>query len=228
MGNLFDEYYERTALEEIVWEGESEDSDILEPYLCRIQPKGRVLDVGCGTGRNSKYLCNQGYDVVGVDLAAKAIETARKMAPSAKLYLGDITTMELNEEPFDLVVDIGCYHSMAPEARVTYAKRLTDFLKPEGYLILRVFDQHHPVVQDSWFCFTDFYQQLGDGAEHFQFYGFTEEEVEAELGGHFNFLDQKDLQYNPALNRRDFILFLLQKRARETILLFPKGCIGGK
>jgi tellurite methyltransferase len=43
-------------------------------------PKGRVLDVAMGIGRNSIYLATNGFEVEGVDISEVAIENARKLA----------------------------------------------------------------------------------------------------------------------------------------------------
>src|SRR5580658_1664947 len=43
----------------------------------RIQPGMRILDAGCGSGRNLVYLLNQGYEVFGVDQDPRAIAALR-------------------------------------------------------------------------------------------------------------------------------------------------------
>ena len=40
-------------------------------------PKGRVLDVACGSGRHSRYLLSQGYKVTAVDRDPQAIDSVR-------------------------------------------------------------------------------------------------------------------------------------------------------
>jgi tellurite methyltransferase len=46
----------------------------------RISPGMRILDAGCGTGRNLVYLLREGYDVFGVDQDAGAIGAVRRLA----------------------------------------------------------------------------------------------------------------------------------------------------
>ena len=46
----------------------------------RIQPGMRVLDAGCGSGRNLVYLLRERYEVFGVDSDARAIAEVRRLA----------------------------------------------------------------------------------------------------------------------------------------------------
>jgi 2-polyprenyl-3-methyl-5-hydroxy-6-metoxy-1,4-benzoquinol methylase len=46
------------------------------PQLQRV----RVLDVGCGTGRISRWLAAQGATVVGIDFSARSVEIARRLS----------------------------------------------------------------------------------------------------------------------------------------------------
>ena len=49
----------------------------------RIRPGVRVLDAGCGAGRNLEYLLRAGYEVFGADQDGRAIAEVRRMAPHA-------------------------------------------------------------------------------------------------------------------------------------------------
>src|SRR5271169_597030 len=46
----------------------------------RIRPGMRVLDAGCGSGRNLVYFLREGYEVFGVDSDAQAVESTRRLA----------------------------------------------------------------------------------------------------------------------------------------------------
>lgn len=87
---------------------------------------GRALDLGCGTGTNVAYLARHGWTAVGVDASRRAIDAAeRRIAgvPSATVLHGDVTRiadLPLGE-PFDLVLDIGCFHSIPRHRRDDYA-----------------------------------------------------------------------------------------------------------
>ncbi len=95
--------------------------------LARNHRSGRALDIGCGTGSDALYLASQGWDVVGVDFVPQAIASARGRAlargSTARFVAGDAS--RLREAgiagPFDLIVDIGCYHSIPDRFRDAYA-----------------------------------------------------------------------------------------------------------
>ena len=106
---------------------------------------GRALDLGCGTGKNSIYLAQQGFTVVGVDFSGKAIELARHKARRAdaavEFHTGDVTRLEFLDEPFEVVLDVGCFHSLDGAGRVRYAAHLARLTRPGSKFLLWAFDQ---------------------------------------------------------------------------------------
>src|SRR5579872_1986667 len=60
-------------------------------------PRGRALDLGCGTGTNSIYLCRKGWTATGVDLEPRALDGARRHAERAGVaptfVEGDVTRL---------------------------------------------------------------------------------------------------------------------------------------
>ncbi len=97
-------------------------------FVEKDQPRGRALDLGCGTGTNSVYLAQHGLSVVGVDFANTAIATARAKARRAgvpvEFHVGDVSRLETLglRGPFQLVLDIGCFHSLSAAGRERYAQ----------------------------------------------------------------------------------------------------------
>jgi SAM-dependent methyltransferase len=87
---------------------------------------GRALDLGCGTGTNVRYLAEHGWDATGVDAVPAAIGRAMVKlggVSNARVVLGDVTELARLDlaGPFDLVLDIGCLHSIARRRRPAYA-----------------------------------------------------------------------------------------------------------
>ena len=61
----------------------------------------RVLDLGCGSGIQSKLLFDKGLEVVGLDLSPKMVNEAKKRVPKAMFVVGDMTKMNFAQNSFD-------------------------------------------------------------------------------------------------------------------------------
>jgi SAM-dependent methyltransferase len=70
-------------------------------------PPALVLDAGCGTGRVAIELARRGYDTVGIDVEQSMLDAARAKAPGLAWILGDLTSADLPDSHFDLVVAAG-------------------------------------------------------------------------------------------------------------------------
>ena len=94
-----------------------------------VRATGRALDLGCGSGANAVELARRGWDVVGVDFVAAAIEAAdrraREAGVAARFVNGDVSALRDCGiiGPFDLVIDVGCYHSIPVGIRDEYVAR---------------------------------------------------------------------------------------------------------
>jgi 2-polyprenyl-3-methyl-5-hydroxy-6-metoxy-1,4-benzoquinol methylase len=81
----------------------------------------RALEIGCGTGTNSVWLAQQGFEVTGIDVAPLAVEQAEKRARAAgvkaRFLAADVLQQlpDLNG-PFDFFFDRGCYHAVRRSA----------------------------------------------------------------------------------------------------------------
>ncbi len=106
--------------------------------------RGSALDLGCGTGTNSIYLAKHGFQTVGVDFSSKAIGLARKKARQAGVgvdfYVNDVTVLDFLRGPFDLILDIGCFHSLDPDSRARYADTIARLTCPGSVYMLYAFE----------------------------------------------------------------------------------------
>jgi len=104
---------------------------------------GRALDLGCGTGTNGITLAKSGWDVTGVDFAYRAIQMAEKRARQngvkINLLLDDVTRMDSITGDFNLILDMGCYHSLPSKTHSHYTANIDRFLASDGTYLLYVF-----------------------------------------------------------------------------------------
>jgi SAM-dependent methyltransferase len=106
---------------------------------------GRALDLGCGGGRNTRYLAGQGWDATGIDLLRGAIEKARSQGlgdtAKARFLQGDVTKLaELDlGDAFDLINDSGCYYGLPENRRDAYAAGVTQAATQNALLLMAGF-----------------------------------------------------------------------------------------
>jgi SAM-dependent methyltransferase len=96
---------------------------------------GRTLEIGAGTGTNARWLAERGFDVLGVDVAPRAVELARTKAGDAARCRFEVNDF-LVEPPagkFAFVFDRGCFHVFdEADERARFAANVARVLAPGG------------------------------------------------------------------------------------------------
>jgi ubiquinone/menaquinone biosynthesis C-methylase UbiE len=99
---------------------------------------GSAIDLGCGTGTNVVTLAQNGWQVTGVDFIPHAITIAKRKIKKANiqanLRVGDVTNLEGINGPFDLALDIGCFHGVTNKS--AYLDELKRLLARRGHWLL--------------------------------------------------------------------------------------------
>ncbi len=140
--NRYQMFTERYAKGDMPW-----DSGITPPEIVDImaeRPAGAALDLGCGTGTVMRDLLLNGWRADGVDFVQRAIELADdKLADfppdSFRLVRGDVSrlgSLPALRPPYDLIIDIGCGHSIDKADNAAYARGIAERLKPGGDFML--------------------------------------------------------------------------------------------
>lgn len=87
------EYYENNATDYIQATLHADVSGLYKPFEDLLPPRARILDLGCGSGRDSKYFVDQGYDVVAIDPVLSMCEQTRSMV--------DIPVLQMRAQQID-------------------------------------------------------------------------------------------------------------------------------
>ncbi len=93
----------------------------------------KILEAGCGTGWLSVKLSEFGK-VTAVDIGEKIIEIAQETYPHIDFRSGDIETLDLPVNHFDVVVSSQVLAHVADQPR--FVHRLAQLLKPGGFLLI--------------------------------------------------------------------------------------------
>ena len=118
----------------------TEPNEFLKQYAHRL-PKGRILSLAEGEGRNAVYLASQGYQVTGVDSSAVGLEKAQRLAQMQSVTIttivADLAQFPIEPNSWDGVVSIFCHLPSAAKADVH--KRVVAGLRPGGCLLLEAY-----------------------------------------------------------------------------------------
>jgi len=100
-----------------------------------VQPGDRVLDLGCGEGRDSVFFSELGAVVTGIDLSAEGLEKARRLARARGVHVnwleGPMTDV-LPKARFDLIFSCGSIHYVPSHRRTELLDRLKATTRPGG------------------------------------------------------------------------------------------------
>lgn len=104
-------------------------------------PKGKVLSLAEGEGRNAVFLAKQGYDVTAVDASGVGLEKAKKLAQENKVTIDfihtDLEQYLIGENQWDGIVSIFC--PLPSVARKKLHKKVVAGLKKYGVLLLEAY-----------------------------------------------------------------------------------------
>lgn len=106
----------------------------------------KVLDVGCGGGRNLIYLLRNGFEVYGIDPNAEAVEAVKQLsasiAPANRLQNFTVCaaeSMPFKDDVFDLVICSAVLHfAQNHEHFDSMLRSIWRVLRPGGYLFARL------------------------------------------------------------------------------------------
>ena len=142
--------------------GDSEDVEFYVSLVRRLQPR-KVLELGCGTGRITLPLAEQGaqlaFDVTGLDSQAEMLETAKKrllevppkVRERLRLIQGDMRTWQ-SESAFDLIV-IPCSsisHLLTLQDQLTVWNKCRRNLRPGGRFVVEITMPNMATFADSF------------------------------------------------------------------------------
>ncbi len=108
----------------------------------------RVLDIGCGEGKDAVFLARCGYAVTAFDIAEQGIEKGRRLAEhnhvEVNFFRADIFDY-CPETQYDIIFSSGVLHFLPPERRGTFVESLKEHTAQAGINALNVF-VHKPFI----------------------------------------------------------------------------------
>lgn len=120
-------------------------SEFLCEFFKKIKNKKfkKVLDIGCGAGRNIDLLYKLGFDIYGCDLNKKMVLEAQKRLPPKikdRVIISNMLSLPYSNNSFDFVVSNGVFHNARSFKDFSTAlEESTRVLKNDGNFLFNVF-----------------------------------------------------------------------------------------
>ena len=113
----------------------------VKEFLNDLSPKSKVLEVGCGNGKNMLY--RNDLDFYGIDFCEKFIDICHKK--NLKVKFGDILNIPYNENTFDSTISIAVVHHLdTKEKRLKGIEELIRVTKKDGLIFILVWAKEQP------------------------------------------------------------------------------------
>lgn len=137
----------------------------LNEFISRLPKNAKVLDVGCGSGRDSLYFYDFGLDVTAIDTSENIIKVAKEKAPEISYKKMDLRKMSFPEESFDGVWMMATLSSIEKKDAVNALKEIARVLKKDGILYMATKEGNEEMIEkkpeyNNFPRFYAYYNQL--------------------------------------------------------------------
>ncbi|MBI2436350.1 MAG: class I SAM-dependent methyltransferase [Candidatus Magasanikbacteria bacterium] len=110
----------------------------MDYFVSQLEPGAKILDLGCGPGRDAKLFVAQGFSVVGVDLSKNMISTAKKRCPRAQFKIMDMADLKFKPKQFDGIWANASLLNIPKKDAIKALQGVYSVLKPGGIFYLSI------------------------------------------------------------------------------------------
>jgi len=130
-------------------------STVADQFLDLIVDKGRILDLGCGSGRDSLYFMNKGYDVYAVD-GSEALVNHAKTELGIRVQLATFEAYK-TDMTFDGIWAMASLLHVGQEEMVAIVSKYRDMLKPGGifFMSFKKYKDNFIIGERSFTCYEE-------------------------------------------------------------------------
>jgi len=101
-------------------------------------PGKKILDIGSGSGRDSKHFKDEGLEVIGIDISDGLLEEAKKRAPGVEFKKMDMLNMDFKENAFDGIWLAATLSDIEKKDAAKFLEDCKKVLKNKGIIYISV------------------------------------------------------------------------------------------
>ncbi len=136
----YEKRYKQVYENDYLWSSKNPSPDVIETILNnKISNKEKILEIGCGEGRDAIFLLNKNYNVMAIDYSDTAIKKCKELSNykyNNRFKQLDIIEDTLNQK-YDFIYSIAVIHMFVMEEhRNKFYKFIYDHLKPNGIALI--------------------------------------------------------------------------------------------
>ena len=150
---FWESFYENREKEIPFFKVKGPDENLVEYFETVLEPK-RVLEIGCGPGRNAIFMAKKGCEVDALDISDNAIEWAKERAKVENMTINfhckSLFDFSIEPHSYDFIYDCGMLHHLAPHRRISYLEIVKNALKPNGYFGIVCFNTDGALDTSDW------------------------------------------------------------------------------
>lgn len=176
----------------------------IEKFIRLLPDEAKIIDIGCGSGRDAKIFTEKGVDVLGIDFCSNLIEIAKKNAPLAEFQVMDIETLDFPDASFDGVWAAASLLHIPKIVLPDVFKKIHAILKENGYFYLTLKKGAGEVLEKD--------SRYGDFQKFWSY--FEEDELKEFLeAAHFKIIDFTVVKKHHAYLTHDGLRAICQKES---------------
>mgnify|MGYP001255020787 CR=1 FL=1 len=165
--DLWEQKYKNGHSQQYPW-------DCIVSFVFKYAPKDKerssikILELGCGTGGNLKFIAEQGFQPFGIELSLSAVKYAQDKlqafsVPSVNIVTGNFVTLPYSNETFDLIIDRA---SLCCVDKPAYLKSLQEahrVLNPGGMFFSQTYGREHTSASSGKLLHSGMTIEISDG-----------------------------------------------------------------
>ena len=136
----YDKRYKQVHKNNLSWSSNNNTKiiyDIINKY--NINKEDKILEIGCGEGRDARYLLKKGYNVLATDVSEESIRYCQEQdkVNSDNYKVLDVITSNNFNYNFDFIYSVACLHMLITEGdRNSYYKFIYNNLSSNGIAVI--------------------------------------------------------------------------------------------